>query len=347
MGVNEQGVAIAMETPFSKFNAAALGPRGADYLQAALMASSGAEEARDILIALIERYGQAASTRGPGGRLASASYIISGFDGAYLVETAAERWAWKALGQSAAFSDSYTMDIDYKRVDAATRKSIALVNERMACLDEADAGRVADKESWKFYVEDRRMRRFGHGDAYRRALASLLEAAAQSGGRQAAFALLRVHAAHDPEKPRSPRDICRHESVWGPKPSTASMLIERSQDKNTFVAWFTGAAFPCANIFKPIVFDGSFKPLWNVYDYSGPDTKDGERYWHERLLANRDLRRSPAKADEHAAALAAAQAELSALVDGLLEGPMPIGESALAKAREQAADIVSSWDIRR
>jgi dipeptidase len=99
MGVNERGVAIAMETPFSKFNAAALGPRGADYLQAALMASSGAEEARDTIIALTERHGQAGSARGPGGRLASASYIISGFDGAYIVETAAERWAWKALDE--------------------------------------------------------------------------------------------------------------------------------------------------------------------------------------------------------------------------------------------------------
>jgi hypothetical protein len=217
------------------------------------------------------------------------------------------------------------MDIDYKRVDAATRKSIALVNERMACLDEADAGRVADKESWKFYVEDRRMRRFSSGDPCRRALGGLLEAAAQSGGRQAAFALLRVHAAHDPEKPRSPRDICRHESLWDSKPSTASMLIERNQDKNGFVAWFTGAAFPCANLFKPIVFDGSFKPLWTVYDYFGQDTEDGERYWRERLLANQALRRSPACSARPTKVRGrpghlAAQAALSAQVDGLLEG---------------------------
>ncbi|HAE21566.1 MAG TPA: hypothetical protein DCG47_04485, partial [Spirochaetaceae bacterium] len=141
MGVNERGVALAMEAPFSKFKVEAESPRGADYVQAALMGASSAEAAKDMLIALTERYGQAGSGRGPGGRSASASYIVSGFDGAYLVETAARRWAWKALDEGAAFSNSYTMDIDYKRVDAVTRKSIALVNERMACLDEADAGR--------------------------------------------------------------------------------------------------------------------------------------------------------------------------------------------------------------
>ncbi len=347
MGVNERGVAIGLEATFSKFNAEADGPRGAEFLEAALMAASSAEAAKDILIALTERYGQAGSAQGPGGRRASASYLISGFDGAYIVETAAKRWAWKALAEGAAFTDAYAMDIDYKRVDAATRKSIALVNERMACLDEADAGRVADKESWKFYAEDKRMLRYGSGDAYRRALASLLEAAAESGGRQSAFALLRVHAAHDPERPRRPRDICRHEGLLGGAANAASMLIERIPGDARFVCWFTGASYPCANLFKPILFDGGFTPLWAAYDYFGPDKEDGERYWRERLEANRALRRSPAKADESAAALAAAQAALSAIADGLLAEPAPYTEGALAKAREQTLAIVSSWDIRR
>jgi hypothetical protein len=346
MGVNEAGVAIGLEATFSKFNAEAEGPSGAEFLEAALMAATSAEAARDILIGLTERYGQAGLSQGPGGRRASASYLISGFDGAFIVETAAKRWAWKALDAGAAFSDTYTMDIDYKRVDAATRKSIALVNERMACLDEADAGRVADKESWKFYAEDKRMLRLGSGDADRRALGGLLGAAAESGNRQSAFALLRVHAADDPEKPRRPRDICRHEGLLGGALTAASMLIERKQGDARFLCWFTGAPLPCANLFKPILFDGGFKPLWTAYDYFGQGPEGGERYWRERLEASKGLLRRPAKADESAAALAAAQAELSMLADGLLSSPAPASESALEKARERSGAIVAGWDRR-
>ncbi|TFG83346.1 MAG: hypothetical protein E4H20_05720 [Spirochaetales bacterium] len=345
MGVNEKGVAIGNEAVFSKYKPAPDGVLGMDLLRAALMASSSAEEARDILITLTERHPQGGNGAFKGTLVYNNSYIISGPDGAYVLETAAARWAWRKLDEATAISNSYSLTVDYKRVDPVTRKGIALVNERMACLDEADAGRVAEKESWKAYVENRLMARITEGDARRRSLEALLPAAAESGGRQAAMALLRAHGAVDPLHPSKNHNLCCHDGdLWG-NPTTASMLVERGTEPGRFIVWFTGASYACANLFKPVLFDGEFKPLWTEYDYT-EGSRNAERYWLDRLAANKAIRRKPSRADERASELAKAQSEIGSVIDGFIEQNGQPSNASLAKAAKTINAAVRAWDSR-
>ena len=271
------------------------------------------------------------------------SYMMAGPDGAYILETAASRWAWKKLETPAAISNSYSLDTDYKRVDSGTRKAIAVVNERMACLDESDAGRIADKQSWKTYVEDRFMSRFSAGESRRRAVTGLINAAAEAGSRAAVMAVLRAHAAPDPEKPGRPRNVCDHDADVMGNPTTASMLLEYGSE-GRMVLWFTGASYPCSNLYKPVLLEnGHFMPLWVAYDYT-EGGEGGEAYWRTRRDALAGIRRNARKADGHAGALAAAQATIFQIVDSV---PVGVSGADVADAAHQIGAAVAAWDAIR
>jgi len=339
MGLNGAGVAIGNEAVFSRFKAAPDGVLGMDFLRAALCAASTAQEALDALLLLTDRYDQGGNGAFKGRMVYNNSYLITGPDGAFVLETAARRWAWKRLEEPAAISNSYSLTDDYKRVDPVTRKAIAVVNERMACLDEADAGRLSDKGSWKAYVEDRFMSRFSAGDARRRAVTGLLGAAAIAGGRASAMAVLRAHAAIDPERPTRSRNVCNHDRDVMGNPTTAYMLVEYRPAGA--VLWFTGASYACSNLFKPILLsDGEFTPLWVGYDYV-EGTPGGEAYWRSRRAATKRAWRNPRVADDKAAALAEAQALVSDTVDALPADPT---RDQIVAATTRIGAAVAAWD---
>lgn len=345
MGLNAAGVAIGNEAVFSRFKPDPAAPLGMDYVRAALASSDCAERALERLIELTELHGQGGVGSYRGRLVYNNCYLVVGPDGAYVLETAARRWAWRRADEPAALSNAYALTDDYKRLDAQTRKAIAPVNERMACLDEADAGRLGEKGSWKAYVEDRFLSRFTAGDARRRALSGLLPAAAEAGTRASALALLRAHAALDPDRPGRLRNVCDHDGDIMGNPTTGSMLVEYGAERT--VLWFTGASYACANLFKPVLLSGGrFMPLWADYDYSEREgeaerSDGGEAYWRERRAATRRLRRRPELADSRSGELASAQEELIAVVDSMSASP---GELELAEARETVGTIVRAWD---
>ena len=339
MGLNGAGVAIGNEAVFSRFKAAPDGILGMDFLKAALMAASTAQEALETLILLPERYEQGGNGAYKWRLVYNNSYLIAGPDGAFVLETAAKRWAWKLAAEPTAISNSYSITADYKRLDPDTRKSIAPVNERMACLDEADAGRLGEKESWKAYVEDRFLSRFSAGDARRRAVTGLLGGAAGAGSAAAAMAVLRAHAAIDPVKPSRPRNVCDHDHDVMGNPTTASMLVEYKPTGT--VLWFTGASYACCNLFKPVLLTaGRFVPLWSGYDYADGSV-GGEAYWRSRREAAKRARRNPRVADDKAAALAEAQSRMFQAVDAL---PATPSGADLGAATVRIDGIVAEWD---
>lgn len=345
MGLNAAGVAIGNEAVFSRFKPSPLGVLGMDFLRATLMSASSAEEALACLISLTERYDQGGNGAYKGRLVYNNTYLIAGPDGAYVLETAARRWAWKHVEEPTAISNSYSLTDDYKRVDAVTRKAIAVVNERMACLDEADAGRLSDKGSWNDYVREKFYSRFSAGDARRRSVMALLGPAAEAAERSAAMAVLRAHAAPDPQRPGRPRNVCDHDGDIMGNPTTASMLVEYpsadAAKAGRTILWFTGASYACVNLFKPVLLSGGvFTPLWTDYDYA-EGSAGGESYWRSRRDAAKRVRRNPRAADDKAAALADAQNQVFAVVDAL---PDQASGSQVAAAAARIGSVVAAWD---
>jgi len=345
MGVNGAGVAIGNEAVFSRFKPAVGGVLGMEFLRAALMSASSAEEALACLIDLTERYDQGGNGAYKGTLVYNNTYLIAGTDGACVLETAGKRWAWKHAEGPTAISNSYSLTDDYKRVDAATRKAIAVVNERMACLDEADAGRLSEKGSWKDYVQERFYSRFSAGDTRRRAVAALLGPAAEAGSRAAAMAVLRAHAVSDPQLPGRLRNVCSHDGDIMGNPTTASMLVEYpvapAGDGGNAVLWFTGASYACSNLFKPVLLsDGTFTPLWTAYDYAD-GSAGGDAYWLARREATRRVRRNPRVSEARSAELVAAQQSIFDVVESMTGSPT---SAQLADARARIDATVAAWD---
>lgn len=301
IGINEKGVAIGNEAVFSRWPVKKDGVLGMDFLRVALRSSDTAEEAVAILADLIGRFDQGGNGAFRGKLYYHNSYLVTGFDGAYVLETAARRWAWKKLDGPAAISNSYSLGLDYKRLDPETRKAISPVNEKMACRDEADAGRIGQKAPWKPYVESRLHAFFTKGDARRRALTARV--AKDDFSLADAFSALRARSLPDPERSGASAVVCAHDRDNLGYPTTASMVVEylpgapseegggkrgrSSKNEGPSVGrplcrvWFTGTSYPDISLYKPVILaDGVFTPLWTGYDY-GEDSTASLEYWRK------------------------------------------------------------------
>ncbi|HTX73258.1 MAG TPA: carcinine hydrolase/isopenicillin-N N-acyltransferase family protein [Rectinemataceae bacterium] len=293
MGVNDAGVAIGNEAVFSKIPTSKDGVLGMDILRAALSSAASGEEAVSLICRLVEGVDQGGNAAYRGRLVYSNSYLIADPHGAYVLETAGRRWAWRAVEGRDAISNAYVIETDYKRLDAQTRKEIAPVNERAACSDEADPGRKGKKESWRARVERPPYRRLTHADERRAALLGFTSGVPGSVNLEALLAALRWH------RPSGRRghvlnrldSLCVHAGGLFSQASTASMVVAYEPGTQPrAVLWFTGTSYPCLSLYKPLLLaDGRFTPLWSDYDYS-ENTESSLSHWkrqHEWITRTR------------------------------------------------------------
>ncbi len=350
MGVNEWGVAIGNEAVFSRFPRAKTGIPGMVFLKTALMTSKTADEALQVLITLTETQKQGGRCSYRGSLMYDSSYLICDRDKAFVLETAGHYWAWKEAGDRSAISNAYSITTDFKRLDAYTRKMLAPVNPQMACLDEADAGRIGEKSSWKAFVEQQFINLFTRGDRRRMAVQSALNALtdtdaastkAQMDVQHKLFsdmlAILRSHNLHD-ENGRTVR-VCNHDHDLTGNPTTASLLVQFPSGTADFLVWFTGASYPCANLYKPILCrNREFIPLWTQYDYT-PHAKASVLYWQYRREKLKHVRSRPAKREEP---------ELQQLQEIIYRTALDVlhGTQSVEAARTAIHQAVEYWDTR-
>jgi hypothetical protein len=341
MGLNEAGLAIGNEAVFSRFPAAKDGVLGMDILRATLASARDADEALRSICEITEQNDQGGNSAYRGTLRYCNSYLIADPTKAYVLETAGRRWAWKPADPITAISNAYSIETDFKRLDAKTRKEIAPVNDRAACSDESDAGRKGRKESWRNHVESRMHLRFTHGDERRRAAMTRLSATEGGARLGDLFAALRSHEGRKSGRPliNDLRNICVHSGGIMSQATTASMAVEyRASSRNQVVLWFTGTSYPCLSLYKPILLvDGEFLPLWTDYEYV-EDSPTAYAHWKrqwdwlkahgkENLFRDKDVM----------AARDATQASIEAAVGRALQG------SALRDERSEINAAVKSW----
>ncbi|HEY9055285.1 MAG TPA: carcinine hydrolase/isopenicillin-N N-acyltransferase family protein, partial [Rectinemataceae bacterium] len=343
MGINEAGVAIGNEAVFSRFKPDKGGVLGMDILRAALGAASTAKDAVDVICCFTEKHAQGGNGAFKGSMYYDNSYLVSDPRGAYIVETAGKRWAWRAADSKDAISNCYCIEEDYKRLDAQTRKEIAPVNERAACSDEADPGRKGEKESFKAHVENRFYLRFSKGEARRDLSLSLLGKAVDI---QAFLGVLRSHGPFDPSKPwpRHMESLCIHSGGFPASATTASMAVEYRGE--SAIVWFTGTSYPCLSLYKPVILNrGVFRPLWPAYDYAEGSASSLE-YWNaQRAWISSSRAAAKSKDPAFAAARDQAQESLAMIAASALSDMEASGdEAALAVLGQEVQAIVAGWE---
>lgn len=115
MGVNEHGVAIGNEAvftkePYHKKNDALL---GMDILRIALERSISAKQAWNVIVELLQAYGQGGAHTMGGTRYYHNSFLIADAEEAFILETAGKHWALKQVYEIASISNCLTIEDDY------------------------------------------------------------------------------------------------------------------------------------------------------------------------------------------------------------------------------------------
>lgn len=251
VGANEHGVTIGNEAVFTKEPYAEIGLTGMDLLRLALERSSSAAEGVEVIVGLLERYGQGG---GCGHEDRSFTYhnsfLVADRSEAYVLETAGRKWATETV-RSGARSISNGLTI---------------------------AGFAEEHTDWlKTTVSRCRVRQ------------PVTQQLAGTAGKPAdLMALLRDHGPGRASPRYAPLNgamsaPCMHAGGLATgSQTTASWVADLSRDRH----WVTATAAPCTSVFKPVVV-GEPADLGNVPgDRYDPDTI----WWRHELLHRRIVR---------------------------------------------------------
>lgn len=273
MGVNRHGVTIANEAVFTTApqRRENTGLTGMDLLRLALERAHSATEARDIIIALLEEFGQDACG---GYRNRSFfyhnSFLIADSSSAFVLDTAARSWAWRGVNGYLAISNALniTGDADDSRMSDPPGLLSRL--------------RPGNRGGFSGLYSDMLYTGFSRAKVRRQCSSALITA---RGGIAAAdcMDILRTHHLPDgkfiPSK-ASTADLCMHATgLLNPNSTVGSMVAVLRQGRPHTV-WLTGTPHPCLSVFMPF-FHGT-DALAQVK--TPTDRPDGSLWWRAELL---------------------------------------------------------------
>jgi dipeptidase len=262
MGVNEFNVCIGNEAVFTnvKFDKSNSGLTGMDLLRLALERSKSAEEAREIIIFLLQQFGQNAC----GGYQNKDfyyhnSFLIADLDHAFILETSGKSWAWKKVALTASISNILTIEEDYDQ--------IFIADERQTF-----SSWFAQKSGFKSRFSDILFTYFGKGDKRKACTGNFLQENQGAIDVHSVIEILRTHNLPDTEfhpKKANSGSICMHATgLTNPSDTTGSMVAELRKEGFSSI-WLSGTPHPCLSIYVPFYLGTSKSFL--VAPTSNPD----------------------------------------------------------------------------
>lgn len=333
MGANEHGVVIGNEALFSKVPPGKEpGLIGMDFLRLALERAVSAEEAAQVIINLLETYGQSGNCGYEKPMYYHNSYLIADHQEALILETIGKEWALKKVDQVGSISNRISIQQDF---DRSSENLVPQAVERGWC-------RSADEFDFQKHYSDTLYTYFS--DAQRRECETTgaLRQAAGTITEENMFALLRHHRDGFPSsRALTSADVCMHAGA-GPirtSQSTGSLVARITEDGLTL--WATGTSAPCTSLFKPLWFASGLpgKTVPATAEFN-PD----HLWWRHELL-HRNVIMDPATClplitDEQQQAEAAFLAKAREVQEnGSVEKKQQVSEACFA----QAAEITDRW----
>ncbi len=240
MGVNADGVAIGNEAVFTKSKTKKAPPAllGMDLLRLALERASTAADAIEVMIALLEQYGQGGNCGFDHDFRYDNSFLAADADEAYILETSGKRWAVKRAEGACAISN---------------RLTIAKEHTRRAGFDE-------DADFAQRFTEPV----FSH---FSRAKQRRCQVTEQLTAQPDAAQLMQILRTHPPalagkEFTRAAvGSVCMHAGGVIGDHTTSSFVVALRKNKPVTI-WCTGASTPCISAFKPVFFGSASAPLF-------------------------------------------------------------------------------------
>ena len=291
IGVNEHGLVIGNQAIFSKIPAnktpALL---GMDMLRAALERAVTPRDAAQVIIDLLEHFGQGGNCAYGDGLFYHNSFIMANADDAWVLETVDKKWVAKQVKDVYSISNCLTIP-DHWDIAAPDLAEFAV--QRGLAHSTQTFNYARDYSDWFFTT-------LGKGRIRRATTFNALTEHRGAVSVESMMGTLRHHndAPFDPQSSITNMDVCMH-AGFGPirgSQSTASMVVYL--DKDTPIIFATGTSAPCTSIFKPFWMDAA--PFLTL----GPTPthrSDSSLYWTHETLHRATLLNYPERIATYAA----------------------------------------------
>lgn len=317
MGVNEHGLVIGNEAIFSKIPAnkkpALL---GMDMLRAALERATTPKEAVQVIIDLLEKFGQGGNCTYGEELYYHNSFLIANADDAWVLETVDKQWAARQVQDVYSISNCLTLGNQY---DMASPGLVDLAIKKGFTKTSGAFNLARDYSDFLFT-------NFGKGRSRRETTITSLDQQKGKVSIQSMMAQLRHHNDEhfDPQHSITDVDVCMH-AGFGPirvSQSTASMVTYL--DKSNPIIFATNSSAPCTSIFKPFWMDAAS----NLNLGPAPTHQaDSSHYWLHEKLHRATLENYPERIKTYAA-------DRDALEKKFVEGALSLhNTNASAKQR--------------
>lgn len=251
MGANEHGLVIGNEAIYSKVPAnkepALL---GMDMLRAALERAITPREAMQVIIELLEQFGQGGNCAAHGESMYyHNSFLIANADDAWVLETIDKQWAAKQVKDVYTISNCLTIGNQY---DLSSENLVGFAKQKGVSKPQNELHLARDFNDFLYT-------NFGKGLTRRETTFSALDKQKGNVSIETMMSTLRHHNDEnfDPRTSVADQDVCMH-AGFGPvriSQSTASLVAY--MDKSNPILFATGTSAPCTSLFKPFWLDSA------------------------------------------------------------------------------------------
>jgi len=268
MGANEFGLNIGNEAVFTREKYQPTGLTGMDLIRLALERCRTSQEAVDLIVELLQKYGQGGNCGYEKPFTYHNSFLIADPREAWVLETAGKYWAAEKVKDIRTISNGLTIGSKY---DRAHPELIKHAREKGWCKSEADF-------DFARCYKDKLFTHFsGSGERHS---CSHQELEAQRGKIDAAL-MMQVLRSHHPAaqgrqfQQASLKSVCMHGGGIIGDHTTGSYVACLSEKGSLY--WVTGASTPCLAMFKPLWFMDN-----NPVVFREDQQQEAVGYWMQR-----------------------------------------------------------------
>lgn len=280
MGTNEFGVTIGNEAVFTKEPEQDEGLLGMDFIRIALERSKTAVQALDIIIDLLEKYGQGGNCSDPREKKTTYhnSWLIADLHDAWVLETADRFWCTEKVKDIRTISNALTIGEKFDRIhpdtiDYAVKKGYCKSRNDFHFAKAFTSG-ITDIRTWG-----------AKGLNRHRSTTRILMEKQGSIDTTLMMNILRTHNIKGESNKWNPskgsfNDICIHcKPIFVISQTTGSLVSHLMPEIQ--IHWVTGTAAPCTSLFKPVFIESGLPDIGQIptNEYN-PDSL----WWqHERV----------------------------------------------------------------
>ena len=283
MGANEFGVVIGNEAMFARIPASRKRSLiGMDLVRLALERASTAADAVDLIVGLLERYGQGGNCGLRGRSYYDNGFIVADAREAFVIETVGTWWVVERVNYVRALSNALSIGRSFDRSSEALR---------MHAQAEGWCDKAGGFDFAAQLIDPQRDRiTFGRGRCARGT--ELLE---RRKGSITALGMMAILRDHGPGAEADPhwhpiatvgRTICMHAAAGPRLGQTTGSMVSELRDEGS-LHWMTGTAAPCTSIFKPVVLEAGLP----IGDHPPTDQFDDRSLWWRHESLHRSLLR--------------------------------------------------------